>query len=903
MICRNKTCATEIENRLYCPLCGYPNSELGLSDSHVCLNSNIIEGEFMLNLENRRFHPIDARVFVREASSEIFDLSDSIQIFPNDDMRIEAGESAKILIRYKLRDTSGIFKSSDNPAFKLAIESNDGIDERFPKRSRKAVANWQITEYPISIDIVEPGKLAFDKNFASFGIDDKNKIIQLSHASGSSDAEIISINLPENFQSEDIKNLMNSSEKIIKQGDKPFEFILEYTGSFNDNIETELELEYISTSETYYEKIKIFVVKRAMLWTGDSSKPIPDYIVAIDFGTSKTVASYIKTQELWNDNGDPVAPNVEMVELKHIGHEGQHDIPSVIAIDRGRYVIGRMAANIDYAPRADYIKMSLQEDNIIFSTNDGREKIQKPTGEVLTNYLAQLKNYFPEEIRESDSVLYVFTLPVLDNETENAPRYNKQKEITLRCAEKAFRPDNEKAIEFKTLTESEAAMFYILNAITYGEMRMPRDLKDGNIIGVFDFGAGTLDITFGKYSLSDGIPTIDPLGSVGLFEFKEKEEGKEVSLGGNRIDHNLGMQALNILLEQDAREGRRSPLDITKSSDSSVSPRLLDSFSFGRSSPKSGDVSASHDSETLPSVSFVNPISENGILLNFESFGEYGFYNDLPRQSFERHYVKNAKERIALIDQSGSILMDGKSIYEGYDFVEGWGEESDYIICDSEMLNNVIDTDIDHAINKIIQTMSEKDIASIRYFFMVGGSSLIRHVAKRLGDELGTKVFTPYDYVGFSGEPDSISHIDDDRDTAQKNIISIRDSAVCAVVKGAALSLVTRVDKIFQFGVTIRKKDGTEFKSYNAGDAVPSHPFSERHFPQFANGIWEIYAVTDNSEILVDNFLINESTQQPITFSIHTTGRKLSITCKAGVRNVMKDTVTKTEKQEVEFTV
>ena len=132
-----------------------------------------------------------------------------------------------------------------------------------------------------------------------------------------------------------------------------------------------------------------------------------------------------------------------------------------------------------------------------------------------------------------DNNKYVFTLPVLDND-QDGTLFAKQKAVTLTCAQAAGFGD---ANNIQTITEPEAAMYYIINSIKDNpESWVGCNLQTEDRICVFDYGGGTLDICFGTFKLIDGKPTVYEPVSIGMYS---DANGKKVSLGGDRLDSQM----------------------------------------------------------------------------------------------------------------------------------------------------------------------------------------------------------------------------------------------------------------------------------------------------------------------------------------------------------------------------
>jgi len=850
MKCSNKSCDKEIGAKLYCPLCGYANKQITLQHNDFDINGNESVGELTIWLENDRFHPVNAKVSLAD-SLNIFSFNETLDEIEH---CIQPSEKKAINVQYNM--PQGF---SDNElSFSIELESDDGFADGGFKRPREIKNYWRTTTFQLTAKIVEPGKLSFDKGIYNFGFDGRVAPIRLTHIAGLSDIVIESIRaakVPERFKIIPKASVGNLEGLTMKKGEA-LEFDLHYEGLFSQNLEDELEICYSSGATSFSDRVSLFVIKKSTIWAGDITQSIPEYIVAIDFGTSKTTAGYITVDDIFKESeGTFQFPDVEIVKFGNISNEGFSDIPSVIGIRGNDYVIGRIADAAPELLRVNYLKMNLQNDNIVFKSTFYKEekKIEKSetreTLKVLTAYLSELKKYFPEEIKDADeqkSVLYVFTLPVLDNEIEGAPRYRKQESVMREAAALADYGDkNGGTTNIKTLPESEAALLYILNSQLRGDFKLPRgkSLENGDVIGVFDYGAGTLDISFGRYTLSDGIPSIDPLGSIGLFGANDTE-----AVGGNTLNENLAIALINELLKSDKEQDLTHPsVKLLLNGEELVADKITEFDEFAEDSP---------------------------------------VYPSEPSSYFISSYVRRAKEFSAFLpDAEKAIGMDNVNPYARLN--PSPPHDSSQMTCYFDTFKNVVDSDINNVIETIKKALSERDISNIKYMFTLGGSSLIKHISNDISDGLRDKgirgVFSPYDYSGLEIKTSDASALDD----RQK----LRDVAVSAVVKGAALSLVTKMDKVFQFGITVRKEDASlVFVDYEKGTPLPHRPYTERYFPDTANGNWVVCIVLESGKkVIVERFLVEEITQQYVKLEADVIGREFILSFKVGESDAIKD--------------
>jgi len=325
---------------------------------------------------------------------------------------------------------------------------------------------------------------------------------------------------------------------------------------------------------------------------------------------------------------------------------------------------------------------------------------------------------------------------------------------------------------------------------------------------VFDYGGGTLDISFGRYKLTDGVPGVDTIANLGRYSDKDRPELGKFDLGGNRLDYNLALAVCNSLPEG----------------------ILLDEPEYDENNK----------------LASAKGFSLNSVLLQGVRW-----------QFYVEKIIRDNKEKLSeKWDEIDEVIIDkDEDKYSKHE-----------LILDKQIFKDVVYKDLYYAIDAMKETMSKNGISpeDLKYIFLVGGSSLIKIIKSRMETEFTpARVYNAYDF------------------SPGADYEKVKREAIYPVVNGAALSYLTRVTDVFDFGVTIWPAAFPGNKgfsiNYLAGDRfLPKRRGLSR---RVAAGAWEVTAaLPGGKEIKMGAFTIRPSDDIiNITVFIYFTGRKLHV--------------------------
>jgi molecular chaperone DnaK len=260
--------------------------------------------------------------------------------------------------------------------------------------------------------------------------------------------------------------------------------------------------------------------------------------IGIDFGTSTTVASYIK----FNDSGSRII--VEPIEVRQIKADGcvtrYHLIPSCIALNpsNGEVIIGigakelqyhlkegidvwssfKMQLGVDIGPKYRNTKLRRgNQDVFIENAQDATREFFKFVHSGISDFIKT--NNLPEDIALAVTVPASFEA-------------NQRRDLMIALESAGFKID-----EYCLIDEPNAAFLSVLHNSWIEKTSFAEFLKrESRNILVFDFGAGTCDISILRISVIDG-----------QVKSKNLSISKFFALGGNDIDRAI---AEDILLPQ-----------------------------------------------------------------------------------------------------------------------------------------------------------------------------------------------------------------------------------------------------------------------------------------------------------------------------------------------------------------
>ncbi len=285
--------------------------------------------------------------------------------------------------------------------------------------------------------------------------------------------------------------------------------------------------------------------------------------IGIDFGTSTTVASYIKL----DDSGTTIV--VEPIQVSQIKSDGRssryHLIPSCIALNPsdGTVLFGVGAKDLQYQLKEGVdvwssFKMQLGEnigptyrntklrqgnnDIVIENAQDATKEFFKFLHSGLSDFIK--KNQLPEEIALAVTVPASFEA-------------NQRRDLMIAMESAGFQIDESCLID-----EPNAAFLSILhNSWTENASFADFLKRESRNILVFDFGAGTCDISILRISIVDG-----------LVKSKNLSISKFFALGGNDIDRAI---AEEILLPQMMTQSLLDTGITSEQTETIIIPRLM----------------------------------------------------------------------------------------------------------------------------------------------------------------------------------------------------------------------------------------------------------------------------------------------------------------------------------------
>jgi len=513
MVCR--VCNKEIDLAKYCYSCGWMNGQVDLLTKLIKINK--AEGSGIITFENRYVADVRLDISLEDNTGLVS--------FDNGNGTIEVCGGKTEDVKFKF-DINKIY--TNNFRFNLNIESNDDS----PLLNQKINTKGNLRPYEkehkrrwereISVEVLEPGKLEFDKHMIIFDNERDKRVLYISNI-GNMDLVLTRSNF----------NTRNEFEVIFENDESEITLKAGESIPVSIKILEDGEDELYSIMPVYYkvgdekESQDIILFRRKVIH--ELPPVLFDNIIAIDFGTAKTAAAYLDILALYDlDHLSKYVTNIKL-------DKDSYEVKSCIAY-RGKNTvyIGQNAIGFKDFPDADYVdsmKMHLHKSEIEMRKK-GDIVIKKNARDVITRYLKEIRKKILENNIKLDNSKFVFTLPVLDDD-KNGELYESQKAVTLKCAQDAGFGDID---SIQTVKEPEAAMYYIINSIKENpEKWRGCDIKNNEKICVFDYGGGTLDICFGTYTLVDNKPTVCDSISIG----KYFDNNKHINLGGNRLDNRM----------------------------------------------------------------------------------------------------------------------------------------------------------------------------------------------------------------------------------------------------------------------------------------------------------------------------------------------------------------------------
>lgn len=240
--------------------------------------------------------------------------------------------------------------------------------------------------------------------------------------------------------------------------------------------------------------------------------PAENYLVALDFGTSK---SAVMVMDQHTRGAEP-----ELIKWTH-DQKDEDWVPSVVALDPHDQA-NRFGWEVQQTEYGKHIIRGMK--TLLL---DGDPRVERAVKYFITKLLERTDAQFKAKgIDVFASCRIVVTLPVLDN----GPQFDLQREQTVKLVSEAARRFGIDSTAVETCKEPECAAIDFLHDL---QTRMRNDpggkmIQPGEWVCVLDMGGGTTDVTFAKVDLeTDGSPTFSEMDSVGY------------PIAGDRIDLEL----------------------------------------------------------------------------------------------------------------------------------------------------------------------------------------------------------------------------------------------------------------------------------------------------------------------------------------------------------------------------
>ena len=663
MICR-VCCSKILEETTYCHECGFLNGEIIIDNTPI---------EFVMQANDNIIHGITTNVSVKYLGTGlinakfIIDDNDSV-CFENGLTQVEYNNiKSDILVPVVIKNTSR------KQLFTLIVESNDYRPDNIPRKSFFPDDSHRRHEYIIPIVIIKPKGLFFDRNLIVLNEKNNEACITVSNPNKCK-VEIKNISKCDSIAFREFMPLtVDANDKITLS--------TEYIGKRYPTVDEKhtIEITYKIGDVTYSKRI-LFLV------SAQKSGIIPeyyDYIISIDFGTSKTTGAYMI----------PYAPNVEIKDLI--------SVPSKIAYNGDDVYAGSgFVEGCEWS--TDRIKTHLSKPKIEFMNQSG-ESDSRDTETVVKDFLSAVKEQLLLDVLKDEyrtaRCKYIVTVPVLDGDNGELQKY--QKDLTHKCVSEVFlnqRDEVNNVIDgalddVEVILESVAALYAVISSFIEKCKKDGSgiDLTNGDIC-LFDYGAGTLDISIGECFIDDK-EKLRYISKLDIGRYRRRDENESITLGGDIIDENM----FNEFCEYIEANGCLPDVDKKDRIDGVNAKYYL--------GVKYKDISASMEDVKID------------ISRNWNIHDEDSGCKVVPR------YYSSSSH--------------------------------DCLIFTKKLFRRIVDVDIYAAIDAIKNNIIEKKVKDnvdirIKHLFIVGGTGLLQRIKELIDEDpffTGTKIYNPYDYV------------------------------------------------------------------------------------------------------------------------------------------------------------
>jgi len=497
-----------------------------------------------------------------------------------------------------------------------------------------------------------------------------------------------------------------------------------------------------------------------------STRPNNPWIIGIDFGTAKTAASLVR-----NSARGEIKPEIALWPGENNTSERKVDSVLVYRKPGQRPLFGYRTRNAEKeAGVVRSMKKYLSAEREIVLSNGDR----RPVLDVVTDFMRevhgvlrsqeQLKQSGDSGARTIDEALIALSIPVhLDKNLDDRQRQNT--ELAARNA--GFARND---IQFFYEPEC-AAVDYLLRKQDYN-----LDLNLGDIVAVFDLGAGTTDICILQVSRENDNPTFTRLAQVG-FPF-----------GGDLIDELLADKALKHWVDV----ANRANIPITYPPIKSPKPKSSD--------PDKIDYPVTIDKHTETRANAIRALRHDfKEKLRYESDIKTGYEPFLDK----RFEFRVTWELIAELFTPYLNMMLTDGVPKGAEIPDSNIESGKHII--------------GQAIPSVDDRLYEirKDRGDLKYVLLTGGSSLMPFVADEIQSYFQEAAILP------------------DEETRAKMLNDPEQPHTLNVARGAAARACYRFDSPLPFELTLRLEspDGTTIDTLKTGLAKNSikGAVTERH--------------------------------------------------------------------------
>jgi len=656
--CRACDCQT-LEETVYCHNCGWLNGEIAIDTDTICFIEPSNASETSV---------IKSYIAVKHSGSA--PVKACFTIIDNDEIRFE-GDAIQFMCDRITDDIMIpiILKSKSAWApLKLLIEANDGKPTNnrgsFKPDEKGINDTKRVSEVSITVLLIKPHELSFDRNLIVMNESNRSARITIANPN-KCEAEITRISESDKIRFRANKPLPLTISAEASEFYLAAEFVAEEFPAANEK--HLIEVEYTVGGTKYNEKLLFLLTAQK----SSTKEEFYEYIISIDFGTSKTTGAYMIPYEV----------NAKIKDLAVV--------PSQISYDGYKVYAGSALLTSDWSISS--IKTHLSEPKIVVG------EVSRDTETVIKDFLREIRKQLLSGVLKdkygTSRNKYIITVPVLDG--VQGEQHERQKEMTRRCVEEVFLNTSDKeSVDVEVILESEAALYAIVDSFIDKSKKVGSsiDITHGDIC-VFDYGAGTLDISIGTCSINENEKLVFE-SKVNIGKFRRDGEKRDISLGGNEINLNMYKEFVEYVLGEGGK-----------------------------------------------------PIKEDSEK-RFDRLS--AFYADRPYDDLQAP-IEDVKIKISrawseLSDSSGITVKPESADVLKYGCAD----------FPKHLFRRVVDGDINAAIDAIKSAVIKDQSIHIEHLFIVGGTGLLERIKENMEEDeffSGIDIHSPHDY-GFGDDED-----------------------------------------------------------------------------------------------------------------------------------------------------